>query len=125
MALPTGIAAQLASNTINTDWQDEMYRTGAVQDYNVGISGGSQTANFLISAGYYKNKGVLIANDFHRASLRINSEARKGRLTVGENMVLSYNYGKNPGGGVNAFYEAPLSLTHHRCARSAVLRHTF
>ncbi len=110
VALPSGIAAQLANNTINTDWQEEVYRIGAVQDYNVGISGGSQSTNFLISAGYYKNKGVLIANDFHRASLRINSEARKGRLTVGENMVLSYNYGNNPGGGVNAFYEAPLSL---------------
>jgi TonB-linked SusC/RagA family outer membrane protein len=108
--LPVGIADQLANNTIKTDWQDEIYRTGAVQDYNVGISGGSQTANFLISAGYYKNKGVLVENDFDRASLRINSEARKGRLSIGENMVISNSNGKNPGGGINAFYEAPLSL---------------
>lgn len=108
--LANGIAAQLANNTISTDWQDEVYRTGRVQDYNVGISGGSQTANFLVSAGYYKNKGVLIANDFDRASLRINSEARKGRLTFGENLMLSNSNGRNPGGGINAFYEAPLSL---------------
>jgi len=108
--LPTGIAAQLANNTINTDWQDVIYRTGQVQDYNVGMSGGSQTANFLVSAGYYKNKGVLIANDFDRASLRINSEFRKGRVTFAENAYLSNSNGKNPGGGVNAFYEAPLSL---------------
>lgn len=109
-ALPSGFAAQLANNTINTDWQDEIYRTGKVQDYNVGISGGSQTANFLVSAGYYKNEGVLIANDFQRASLRINSEARKGRLTFGENMMISNSNGRNPGGGVNAFYDAPTSL---------------
>jgi TonB-linked SusC/RagA family outer membrane protein len=108
--LPAGIAAQLANNTINTDWQDEIYRTGQVQDYNVGISGGSQSTNFLVSAGYYKNKGVLIANEFDRASLRINSEARKGRLSFGENLSLSNSNGKNPGGGINAFYEAPLSL---------------
>lgn len=110
VTLPAGIAAQLASNTINTDWQDEVYRTGQVQDYNVGISGGSQNINFLFSGGYYKNKGVLIANDFDRASLRVNSEARKGRLTFGENMFLSNTNGNNPGGGINAFYEAPLSL---------------
>ena len=109
-ALPTGIAAQVASNTIKTNWQDEIYRTGQVQDYNVGVSGGSKSMNYLVSAGYYKNKGVLIANDFDRASLRINSEARKGRLTFGENILLSNSNGKNPGGGVNAFYEAPLSL---------------
>lgn len=110
VVLPTGIASQVANNTIKTDWQDEIYRTGEVQDYNVGISGGSQTANFLVSAGYYKNKGVLIANDFNRASLRINSEFRKGRLTFGENIFFSNSNGKNPGGGINAFYEAPLSL---------------
>jgi len=110
VSLPTGIAAQVNNNTINTDWQDEIYRTGQVQDYNVGISGGSQSANFLLSAGYYKNKGVLIANEFNRASLRLNSEFRKGRLSIGENMMLSNSNGKNPGGGVNAFYEAPLSL---------------
>jgi TonB-linked SusC/RagA family outer membrane protein len=109
-ALPAGIASQVTNNTINTNWQGEIYRTGPVQDYNVGISGGSQTANFLLSAGYYKNKGVLIANEFDRASLRLNSEFRKGRLTLGENMLLSNSNGKNPGGGVNAFYEAPLSL---------------
>src|SRR4051812_40501308 len=74
--LPAGIAAQVSNNTIQTDWQDEIFRTGPVQDYNVGISGGSQTANFLVSAGYYKNTGVLIGNEFDRASLRINSEAR-------------------------------------------------
>src|SRR5215204_683919 len=110
VALPAGFAAQLANNTINTDWQEEVFRTGQVQDYNVGISGGSQTANFLVSAGYYKNKGVLIANEFNRASLRINSEARKGRFSFGENLFLSNSNGENPGGGVNAFYESALSL---------------
>ncbi|HWJ90898.1 MAG TPA: carboxypeptidase-like regulatory domain-containing protein [Flavisolibacter sp.] len=30
--LPAGIAAQVANNTIATDWQDEVYRTGPVQD---------------------------------------------------------------------------------------------
>lgn len=108
--LPAGIASQLASNTINTDWQDQVYRTGQIQDYNAGISGGSATGNFLISAGYYKNKGILIANDFERMSLRINTEARKGILTFGENMAITNSNGRNPGGGVNAFYEAPLSL---------------
>ena len=110
VVLPTGITAQIANNTIKTDWQDEIYRTGEVQDYNVGISGGSESTNFLVSAGYYKNKGVLIANEFDRASFRINSEARKGRLTFGENILFTNSNGKNPGGGVNAFYDAPLSL---------------
>lgn len=108
VGLPTGIAAQIANPTINTDWQDATYRTGNSQDYNLGISGGSATGNYLISGSYYNNKGVLIGNDFNRASLRINTEAKKGRLSFGENIVLSNSKGTNPGGGVNAFYQAPL-----------------
>ncbi len=108
--LPPGIAAQLANNTINTDWQDAIYRTGNSQDYNIGISGGGTSGNYLISGSYFKNKGVLVANEFQRGALRINTEAKKGRLTVGENMVLSYSSGNNPLGGINAFYEAPQML---------------
>ncbi len=108
-ALPVGVAAQLANNTVNTNWQDAFYRTGNTQDYNLGISGGSQNGNYYLSGGYFKNQGVLIGNDFERASLRINTELRKGRLTVGENILISNTHGNNPGGGINAFYEAATS----------------
>jgi TonB-linked SusC/RagA family outer membrane protein len=110
VALPIGIADQLSNNTINTDWQDEVFRTGQIHDYNVGVSQGTKNSNVFISLGYYKNKGVLIANDFDRASLRINSETKKGRFAIGENIMLSNSRGHNPGGGVNAFYESALSL---------------
>lgn len=104
--LPAGVAAQIANNTIRTDWQDAVTQTGNDQDYNLGISGGSKTSSYLLSGSYYKNQGVLIGNDFQRASFRINTEARRGRLTIGENMVLSNTSGHNPGGGINAFYES-------------------
>lgn len=110
LPLPGDIAAQLANSTIKTDWQDAIYRTGNAQDYNVGVSGGSATSNFLICGSYYKNQGVLIGNDFQRSSLRINTEVRKGRLTIGENLVISSSDGHNPGGGVNAFYESATML---------------
>lgn len=109
-ALPAGIAAQIDNNTMNTNWQDEIYRTGNDQDYNLSVSGGSKTSSYLLSGSYYKNQGVLIGNSFERASLRINTEARRGILTLGENMMLSATNGTNPGGGVNAFYEAPQML---------------
>ncbi|MGI8951574.1 MAG: SusC/RagA family TonB-linked outer membrane protein [Chitinophagaceae bacterium] len=108
--LPAGVADQLANNTINTNWQDAVYRTGNDEDYNIGISGGARTSNYLISGSYYKNQGVLIGNSFERASLRVNTESKRGPLTIGENMVLSSTYGENPGGGVNVFYESPQML---------------
>ena len=108
--LPSGLAAQGTNPSFNTDWQDAFNRTGNTQDYNIGISGGSQEGTYLISGSYYKNQGVLIGNDFERASLRVNTEARKGRLTVGENLLISNTDGSNPGGGINAFYEGATSV---------------
>ena len=108
--LPTGVAAQLANPTTITNWQNAVTLTGNDQDYNLNITGGSKTSSYLLAGSYYKNQGLLIANDFQRASIRVNTESRKGRLTIGENMMISNSNGSNPGGGVNAFYESPTIL---------------
>jgi len=110
VTLPTGIQAQITNPTINTNWQDAITRTGNDQDYNVNVSGGSPTSSYLISGSYYNNQGVLIGNQYHRPSLRINTETHKGRFTFGENMLLTTSQNYYPGGGINAFYEAPTML---------------
>ncbi|MFT3903336.1 MAG: TonB-dependent receptor [Niabella sp.] len=110
VALPSDIADQLANNTINVDWQKAAYRTSPYQDYNMGVSGGSATGSYYLSGGYYSNKGTVVANSFDRASMRINTEMRKGILTVGENMMLSSSRSKYPGGGVNVFYNSAQML---------------
>lgn len=95
--------------SINTDWQEEVIRTGSLQDYNATISGGSSTSNYLISGSYFTNEGVLIGNSFDRGALRINTKAERGRVTVGENLLLTYSEQKAPGIG-NPFYDMPQLL---------------
>lgn len=104
--LTPGMAAQLANNTINTNWQDQFFKTGSVQDYNASISGGSAAGNYLLSGSYYKNQGDIIGNAFERSSIRLNTEAKKGRLTVGENMMMSATDQQTVGGGSNPIYDA-------------------
>ncbi len=77
------------NGSINTNWADEILKTGSVQDYNASISGGSSTSTYLISAGYFKDEGTLIARDFDRTSLRINTGSTKGRFKFGENLAIS------------------------------------
>ncbi|QEK50708.1 TonB-dependent receptor [Pedobacter aquae] len=77
------------NGSIDTDWANELLQTGAVQDFNASISGGSATSSYLISAGYFKDEGTLIARDFDRKSLRINTESTKGKFKFGENFALS------------------------------------
>lgn len=82
--------------SVNTNWSDELLRTGAVQDYNASISGASGTSNYFISAGYFNDKGTLIARDFDRKSLRVNTETTKGRFKFGENISFTNSIGETP-----------------------------
>jgi TonB-dependent starch-binding outer membrane protein SusC len=94
---------------VDTDWQNEVIRTGSMQDYNATISGGSSTGSYLISGSYFTNEGVLIGNAFNRGALRINTTAKKGRVTFGENLLLSYSQQDAPWIG-NPFYDMPQLL---------------
>ncbi|MDP9077623.1 MAG: TonB-dependent receptor [Bacteroidota bacterium] len=108
LTVPESIGAAF-DPSINTDWQAAEERTGNDQDYNASLSGGSDNGNYLISASYYRNLGVLQANSFNRASFRVNTETKKGRLTVGENILLTNSNTYHPNRG-NPFYDMPQLL---------------
>lgn len=71
---------------VNTDWQDEFFKIGATQDYNLTISGGSELGNYLVSANVFKQDGVVYGPKHERYSIRVNTEMKKGILTFGENI---------------------------------------
>lgn len=58
----------------NTDWQDEIYREGIVQNYSLGISGGDDVALYNISLGFANNEGSLKNTDIQRINARVNSD---------------------------------------------------
>ena len=95
--------------SIDTDWQDEIIQLGKINDYNVSLSGGSKNNSFMISGSAFNNEGVLKGRSFERYSLRLNSKSEIGRVTVGENMVLTHSINENPGAG-NPFYDMPQLL---------------
>ncbi|MBQ0056874.1 MAG: TonB-dependent receptor [Bacteroidales bacterium] len=75
----------------DTDWFDQVTRTGMVQQYNLSISQGSEKGHSLMSLGYYKNNGIIKMTDFDRFSARINSDYNllNNHLTVGENFTVN------------------------------------
>ena len=89
-AVPQGTLDVLSgARTIDTDWQDAVLRGGAIQDHNLQASGGTPTASYLLSGGYFNQEGVVISSGFERYSFRVNSELRRGRVTLGENLALA------------------------------------
>ena len=82
------------ANTIatgDTDWFDEITRTGFIQQYNLSLSNGTERGNYFFSLGYYKNDGLIKYTNFDRISARINSDYKviDNVLTIGEHFTLN------------------------------------
>lgn len=80
---------------VDTDWQDAIFRTAPIQDYNLSVSGGGDNAVFNIGGGYFKQEGIMLGTGFERYSFRANSEFTLGRLKVGETMTVAYSTRNN------------------------------
>ena len=74
-----------------TNWQDKIYQKGPMQNYDLSVSGGNEYATFRLSAGYLNQRGVVIKTGLERYNFRVNSDFKKGRLKIGENLSLSYS----------------------------------
>lgn len=59
-------------DTTDTDWLDEILRTGQVDEYNINVSGGTDKIKYYVSGGYFRNEGIVIATELERYSLRSN-----------------------------------------------------
>ncbi len=58
----------------NTDWYDEILKTGFFQNHNLSLSGGSDKINYFFSAGYLNDEGIIRTNSFNRFTLRNNND---------------------------------------------------
>ncbi len=88
--------------TGDTDWFDEITRTGVIQHYNLSVSNGSERGNSFFSIGYYDNKGTIKESYFSRLSARANADYKlfKDVVTIGENFTLNRTTGVDAPGGV-------------------------
>lgn len=78
--------------TSNTDWVDEVTRTGFAQSYNLSVTNGTEKGSYFFSLGYYDNNGLVKETDFSRISARINGDYKlfNGLLTIGENLSINH-----------------------------------
>ncbi|EOR93879.1 TonB-dependent receptor [Arcticibacter svalbardensis MN12-7] len=81
-----------------TNWMDEVFRDGQLQDYNAAINGGSEKSNFYLSFNYRNAEGIVLNTKTQRYNFRINSEHEISPwLKVGENV----SYSSTNGNGAN------------------------
>jgi TonB-linked SusC/RagA family outer membrane protein len=74
-----------------TDWQDEVLRTGIIRNYNLSANGGTENLKYNISGGYLKNEGIIIGSSMERFSFRTNLNSEiNDRLRAGLRFNTSY-----------------------------------
>jgi len=88
--------------SVDTNWQDEVFRTGVWQNYNVEASGGTENVVYSVRSGYLKQEGITLATDFDRYSLGVNTSINlSDKITVGQtlNLGITRSNNENVGGG--------------------------
>jgi len=92
----------------DTNWFDEIMRTGFSQNHNISLSGGGKNSNYRASFSYFDLQGVVKDNSLQRYNLRMtfNQKALKDMLNISitgsvstrdysptdtRNFVLAYN----------------------------------
>jgi len=84
------LANLTAVGNANTDWQDQVYRTGFQQSHNLSFTGGDYDNNYYVSANYINQEGVVKTTDFERFSLRMNVQNRlSDKFTLNSRVSLS------------------------------------
>ncbi len=73
-----------------TDWQDELFRTAPMGNYQLSFSGGNDKTKYNVSGALFDQQGIITNSNFKRYSFRTNLEQKvNDRLTVGTAITYS------------------------------------
>lgn len=113
------------------DWNDEIYNTGAREEYTVSATGSTDKSTFYGSVNYLSNDGITTASDYKRFTTRLKADYQlKDWLKIGANMSYVHfdrNYLGNDGesgSSANIFamgYIAPIFPVYMRDAQGNVI----
>ncbi|TDO73250.1 TonB-linked SusC/RagA family outer membrane protein [Flavobacterium chryseum] len=89
-------AFEPTARTTKTNWMDEIFQTGEIQDLSISINGKTEKSNFFLSGSYRKNEGILLNTFGERYTARANSSFKLApNFTIGENLSYSLTNGQS------------------------------
>ena len=99
---PPPAAADPYNQEYDTDWQEEMFQTAPIQQYNLSVSGANDFGNYMISGGYFNQQGIMLNTGYKKYYVRVNTEAKLKRFRIGQSFAFNSsdkNNEKNMVGG--------------------------
>lgn len=100
-AIEAGLATRRQSHFPDTtDWQEELFNPGIMQNHNISLSGGNKRGKYYISYNKMYDEGTLYGMFYDRNTLRVNTSGKKGVFSFGQNLRFVDNswdgYAGNP-----------------------------
>ena len=90
---PDSLYNAILASGINTDWQDEIFRTGSVRNGQLtirGAAGSNSPTRYALSAGVFDQDGIVVGSGLTRYSTRLNlSQALGQRVELGGSFTAS------------------------------------
>jgi len=81
-----------------TDWQDQVFRTGYTQNYQLSLAGGTEKSRYYISGYYVNQSGIVVNTNQQKIALRSNIDSKLSKkVSIGLNMFLTNIQSKNNG----------------------------
>jgi len=91
--------------SINTNWQDEVFRTALIQNVDVEARGGSDIGTYSVRTGYFNQEGTFLNSNYRRYNVGINTNFNLGKkIKVGQ--TLNFTLSRTERGGGNVLLEA-------------------
>lgn len=79
------------------NWNDELFRIGQRQEYDVQVQGGTDKNRYMFSVGYLNDQGIVKTSQFERFTGRAKVDAQiTSWLKMGINAGLTYNKSNVP-----------------------------
>ena len=79
---------------VNTNWENEVFRTAPIANLQLSARGGNDKTKFFLAGNYFDQEGIVIENYYKRASFRMNLDNKvNDKINIGTN--LAFTYGQN------------------------------
>ena len=94
----------------NTDWQNELFRTGYTNQHNLAYGGGDANGSYRFTLGYLNQQGIIRESGIKRYSLGFNGSKKfiNDRLTITSNINIANNQDDNIPVSENSGFEGDL-----------------
>lgn len=80
------------ASSINTNWSEPIFHSGALRNYDLSIAGGSEKVQYLLSVNNFLQEAVVRGSDFKRTSGRVNLDFTPiDKVRVGTSILYSRN----------------------------------